>query len=197
MFRFDLVAPSSRTALNAGLAAAPRRFKPGNWPLDKLGRSTMIVARHVLVVGAVVLAGCISAAMAQDAHKMVSPEDIQWGPAPPVLPAGAEAAVLFGDPSKEGLFALRVKFPAGYAVPPHTHPVDEVVTVISGTFKLGMGETADASAATPLPAGSFFALPPETAHFASVDEETVVQITTTGPWALTYVNPADDPRKTQ
>ena len=128
---------------------------------------------------------------------MVSPQDVQWGAAPPVLPPGAEAAVLFGDPGKEGLFALRVKFPAGYAIPPHTHPVDEVVTVVSGTFMLGMGETADQSATTPLAAGSFFALPPEMAHFAYVEEETVVQITTIGPWGLTYVNPEDDPRKTQ
>ena len=82
---------------------------------------------------------------------------------------------MFGDPTKEGLFALRLKFPAGYAVPPHTHPVDEVVTVVSG----------------------FFALPPGMAHFAYIDEETVVQITTNGPWGLKYVNPADDPQKSQ
>jgi quercetin dioxygenase-like cupin family protein len=157
----------------------------------------MNIARQILAIGAVVLAGCVSTAAAQDGHTMTSPEDIQWGAAPPVLPPGAEAAVLFGDPSKEGLFALRVKFPAGYAIPPHTHPVDEVVTVVSGTFKLGMGETADQSATTELPAGSFFALPPKMAHFAFTDEETVVQITTNGPWGLTYVNPEDDPRKTQ
>ena len=157
----------------------------------------MKTAMQVLAIGAVVLASSISIAVSQDAHTMVSPQDIQWGSAPPVLPPGAEAAVLFGDPGKEGLFALRVKFPAGYAIPPHTHPVDEVVTVVSGTFKLGMGETADQSAATPLPAGSFFALPPKMAHFAYVEEETVVQITTIGPWGLTYVNPEDDPRKTQ
>ena len=71
---------------------------------------------------------------------MVTPNDVKWGPAPKVLPAGAQAAALFGDPTKEGLFALRIKFPAGYAIAPHTHPVDEVVTVISGTFNLGMGE---------------------------------------------------------
>lgn len=157
----------------------------------------MKVARQVLAMSAVVLAGFLSTAVAQDAHTLLSPQDIQWGAAPPVLPSGAEAAVLFGDPSKEGLFALRLKVPAGYAIPPHTHPVDEVVTVVSGTFKLGMGETADPGAATAFPAGSFFALPPGTAHFAYADEETVVQITTNGPWGLTYVNPEDDPRKTQ
>lgn len=151
----------------------------------------------LLAIGLIGLAGFASFASAEDAHTMIAPDDIKWGPAPAALPTGAEAAVLFGDPSKEGLFALRLKLPAGYAVPPHTHPADEVVTVVSGTFKLGMGEAADESAATALPAGSLFALPPGTPHFAYIDEETVVQITTNGPWGLTYVDPEDDPRKTQ
>ena len=145
---------------------------------------------------AVALAGIASAAPADtmDGHTIIAPQEIKWGPAPAVLPPGAEAAVLFGDPSKEGLFALRLKLPEGYSVPPHMHPVDEVVTVISGTFSLGMGETADQSKAQPLPAGSFFALPPGEAHYFFIDEETVIQISTVGPWGLTYVNPEDDPR---
>ena len=77
---------------------------------------------------------------------------------------------MFGDPSKEGLFALRLIFPAGYAIAPHTHPAIEVVTVISGTSKLGMGETADPGNTAALPAGSFFALPPGMAHFTYFDE---------------------------
>jgi quercetin dioxygenase-like cupin family protein len=142
------------------------------------------------------LAGVASTAPAgtMEGHSIVSPQKIEWGPAPAVLPPGAEAAVLFGDPSKEGLFALRLKLPAGYRVPPHTHPVDEVVTVISGTFSSGMGETADQSSAQPLPAGSFFALPPGMAHYVFIDEGAIIQINTIGPWGLTYVNPADDPR---
>ena len=141
-------------------------------------------------------AGVASTAPAETmgGHTTVAPQEIKWGPAPAVLPAGAEAAVLFGDPSKEGLFALRLKLPEGYSVPPHTHPVDEVVTVISGTFSLGMGETADQSKAQALPAGSFFALPPGTAHYVFIDEETVIQISTISPWGLTYINPEDDPR---
>ena len=130
-----------------------------------------------------------------DGHTVVAPQEIKWGPAPAVLPPGAEAAVLFGDPTKEGLFAYRLKLPGGYRVPPDTHPVDEVVTVISGTFNLGMGETADQSKAQALPAGSFFALPPGTAHYVFIDEETVIQISTNGPWGLKYVNPGDDPRQ--
>jgi quercetin dioxygenase-like cupin family protein len=133
----------------------------------------------------------------EETHTIVTPSDVQWGAAPPALPPGAEAALLFGDPSKEGPFALRLKFPQGYSVPPHSHPVKEVVTVISGTFGLGMGETADQSKMQSLPAGSFVAMDPGMAHYVSIDGETVIQINTTGPWGVTYVNPEDDPRKTQ
>lgn len=149
---------------------------------------------HLSVAAAVaILLG--APATAQAADKIVSPQEIKWATGPASIPAGAEAAVLYGDPGKEGLFALRLKLPKGYAIPPHTHPKPEVVTVISGTFRLGMGEKADKSKAQALPAGSFFALTPGMAHFASADEDTVIQLNSTGPWSLTYVNPADDPRK--
>ena len=156
-------------------------------PANKLARGTseLFVERHRKGFDA------------RHGHTVVAPQDIKWGPAPEVLPEGAEAAVLFGDPGKEGLFALRLKVPAGYSVPPHTHPTDEVVTVVSGTLHLGMGETADHSKAQSLPAGSFFALPPQSPHFVFADQETVIQISTMGPWGLTYVNPDDDPRKIQ
>jgi quercetin dioxygenase-like cupin family protein len=149
------------------------------------------------LIAAVAVAGVASTAPADtmEGHTIVPPQEIKWGPAPPVLPPGAQAAVLFGDPDEEGLFVLRLKFPAGYSVGPHTHPVDEIVTVISGTFYKGMGETADPSKARPLPAGSFFALPPDTAHYVFMEEETVIQISTVGPWGLTYINPKDDPRQ--
>ncbi|HUH48468.1 MAG TPA: cupin domain-containing protein [Mycoplana sp.] len=147
----------------------------------------------IFVAGLIGFCGIASFALAEGAHTMVAPGDIKWAPAPKVLPAGAEAAVLFGDPTKEGLFAFRLKLPPGYAIPPHTHPAYEVVTVISGTTNLGMGETADRGATRALPAGSFFALPPGMAHYVYFDEETVVQVTTNGPWGIKYVNPADDP----
>jgi quercetin dioxygenase-like cupin family protein len=155
----------------------------------KIGLPTLIA-----VIG---LAGVASTASADtmEGHTIVSPQEIKWGPAPPVLPPGAKAAVLFGDPSKEGLFVLQLNLPEGYRVPPHTHPVHEIVTVISGTFSLGMGEIADQSKAQLLPAGTFFALPPGTAHYAFTDQETVIQISTIGPWKLTYINPKDDPRQ--
>jgi quercetin dioxygenase-like cupin family protein len=149
------------------------------------------------LIAAVALAGVAftTPAATMEGQTSLAPQDIKWGPAPAMLPPGAEAAVLLGDPSKEGLFVLRLKFPKGYRVPPHTHPVDEVLTVISGTFSIGMGKNADQSKARPFPAGSFHALPPGTAHYVSIDEETIVQISTNGPWGLTYVNPKDDPQQ--
>jgi quercetin dioxygenase-like cupin family protein len=149
------------------------------------------------LIAAVAVAGVAftTPADTMEGHSSVSPQDIKWGPAPAMLPPGAEAAVLFGDPSKEGYFVLRLKFPAGYSVAPHTHPVDEVVTVISGTFYEGMGEMADPHKAQPWPAGSFFARPPGMAHYVFAEEETVIQISTVGPWGLTYVNPNDDPQQ--
>ena len=159
----------------------------------------MKIALPTLV--AAVAAACVAStapAYTMEGHTIVPPQEVKWGPAPGVLPPGAEAAVLFGDPREEGFFVLRLKLPASYSVAPHTHPVDEVITVISGTFRLGMGETADQHKAQTLPAGSFFALPPGMAHYVFIDEETVVQISTVGPWELTYINSKDDPRqKTQ
>lgn len=150
-----------------------------------------------LAAFALLSAGALTALAATDPaaeHKMLAPTEIKWGPGPASLPPGAQAAVLYGDPTKDGLFALRLKFPKGYRIPPHTHPKPEIVTVISGTFLFGMGEKADA-AKKALPAGSFISMPPGQTHFAGADEETIVQLNSTGPWAVNYVNPKDDPRK--
>ena len=132
---------------------------------------------------------------AETHHTIVSADAIKWGAAPPSLPAGAQAAVLLGSPAKEGPFVLRLKFPAGYAVPPHRHSKDELVTVISGKFAIGAGEKLDREMATPLPPASFVNLPAGMAHFAMADAETVVQINGVGPFDITYVDPKDDPRK--
>ncbi|HET6467132.1 MAG TPA: cupin domain-containing protein [Geminicoccaceae bacterium] len=158
----------------------------------------MKIMLMTLMAGALVLTGAASSTTAEtaDEHKIFLPQEIEWGPAPASVPPGAEAVVLYGDPGEEGAFALRLKLPADYVIPPHTHPKPEVVTVISGTFALGMGETADRASAETLPAGSFFALPPGMVHHVFADEETVIQINTIGPWSLSYVDPADDPRQT-
>jgi hypothetical protein len=124
---------------------------------------------------------------------VVTPDKIQWGPAPPVFPTGAQFAVLAGDPSKPGPFVVRIKAPDGYRIMPHWHPTGEYVTVISGEFHVGMGDKFDESSLQTLPAGSVAAVPTHHNHYAMTKGETVVQVNSTGPFKLIYVNPADDP----
>jgi len=126
---------------------------------------------------------------------MFTPGDVKWGPGPKSLPPGAEAAVLEGDPTKKGLFVMRLKLPAGYKVAAHTHPRQERITVISGKFQLGHGGKFDEAKLQDLEQGSFFSMPAGMQHFARAAEETVVQLNGEGPWEIKYVNPADDPRK--
>ena len=128
-------------------------------------------------------------------HIMLMPGDLKWGEAPPSLPPGAQLAVLDGDPGKAGLFTVRVKFPDGYKVPPHMHPTDEHLSVVSGTLKAGIGAKWDDASMHALTAGSYAKMPKGTNHFVAAQGETVVQITAMGPFAVTYANPKDDPRK--
>src|SRR3954452_14981396 len=127
-------------------------------------------------------------------HVMFSGADLKWGDAPPSLPAGAKLAVLSGDPGKEGMFTIRLQMPAGYKIPAHTHPTDEIVTVISGTCSFGMGPKYDDASAKEFSAGAFIVLPTGMQHFAGSKAGCVVQVQSTGPFQVTYVNPADDPR---
>src|SRR5262249_333069 len=128
-------------------------------------------------------------------HVALSADQLSWGPAPPALPKGAQIAVLTGDPSKEGLYVVRLKVPAGYKVPAHVHPNDENVTVISGTFNIGMGEKLDESKGQALKTGGFAKISKGMQHYAWFTEDSVIQLHGMGPQGLTYVNPADDPRK--
>jgi len=130
----------------------------------------------------------------QQHHTIVPPNDVKWQPAPPSLRPGAQAALLYGDPSKDGLFAMRLKLPKGYVVAPHSHPRPEVVTVISGALRLKIVD-GDHSKEERLTTGTFLAMPPGMVHEAVADEETVLQLNSFGPWDIVYVNPADDPRK--
>lgn len=123
------------------------------------------------------------------------PDDLKWQDGPPSLPPGAKFAVLEGDPNKPGPFVFRVKVPDGYKIPPHTHPKHERVTVISGTFHLGMGDKFDGSKTEALPAGTYGTWPAGMKHFVWCKGETVVQFHGEGPWTIEYVNATDDPRK--
>jgi quercetin dioxygenase-like cupin family protein len=119
---------------------------------------------------------------------------IKWKEVPASLPKGAQIAVLEGDPTKEGPFVFRVKVPDGYRVPPHTHPKTERITVIAGTFNIGMGKKFDSQSMRSMPAGTYGYWPAGMAHFVSAKGETVLQFHGTGPWTINYIDPADDPR---
>ena len=155
------------------------------------------MTRHLTIVAAGVLAVCgaVVAAGAQATHVMVNPDGITWGPGPASLPAGAQAAVLEGDPAKPGAFTMRIKMPDGYAIAPHWHPADEHVTVLQGTFVMGLGDKVDRSKGHELRAGAFAMMPTGTRHFAWTKGETIIQLHGTGPWGVTYVNASDDPRR--
>ncbi len=129
-------------------------------------------------------------------HIMVTPAEVKWGDCPPSIPAGAKCANIEGDRSAPNvLFTYRLKMPDKYRIAPHFHPADEHLTVISGTFKMGLGEKFDEKSMKPMVAGSFMVMPKGAPHYAMTDGETVLQVHAIGPWGLTYVNPADDPRK--
>lgn len=119
---------------------------------------------------------------------------VDWKPAPAVFPAGAQMIVLQGDPGGNALFTVRLRFPDGYKLPAHTHPTDEHVTVISGMFEVGMGKKLDETRTMKLTAGGFVTAPANEAHYAIARGVTVVQVHAMGPFALTYVDPADTPR---
>jgi hypothetical protein len=133
-------------------------------------------------------------AASSPAVAQMNPSDMKWGPAPPGLPAGAQLAVLSGNPEKEGMFTMRVKFPAGYTVPPHHHPADELVTVIEGDFMLGMGDTFDKTKMAAMKPGGYAVAAKTMNHYVTSANGGIVQITSHGPFQIIYANPKDDPR---
>ena len=128
------------------------------------------------------------------AQAVHSTSDTKWGPAPPFLPTGAQAGVVQGDPGAAGEYTIRLQMPDGYIIPPHSHPTDENVTVLSGTLMLGMGDEIDRPAAARLTAGGFAIAKANAHHYAIAVGPTVVQVHGMGPFAITYVRAADDPR---
>lgn len=154
------------------------------------------------VVVTFVVSAAVSSSHADEGKKTAAKPDavsinaaeIKWGDAPPVLPKGAKLAVMTGDPSKKGPFAVRLKMPAGYKVPPHWHTQDEQLTILSGIFLLHMGDTMDAGGHE-LTAGGYHFLPGKMHHAAETKAETIVQLQGMGPFDIHYLDPADDPSK--
>ncbi|MGH7663132.1 MAG: nuclear transport factor 2 family protein [Gemmatimonadaceae bacterium] len=139
------------------------------------------------------IAAAAEPAAMSTAHAMLAPGEFQWRDGPASLP-GTRVAVLEGNPAEPGPFTMRISAPAEVTIPPHWHPGVEHITVVAGRFHLGMGETADWSKAKAIAPHGFAYMPPRMAHFARLDAGTTIQLHGTGPWSLTYVNPADDPR---
>jgi quercetin dioxygenase-like cupin family protein len=137
-----------------------------------------------------------SAAVAQaPAHVMDSLGAAKWGPAPPLLPPGAQIAVLSGDPTKAERYTVRLKFPANYDIPAHSHPEDENVTVVSGELFMQMGTKLDRKTGMGLGVGGYALMPAHANHAAYTKSETTIVLYGQGPVEFKYVNPGDDPRR--
>lgn len=155
---------------------------------------------YVAALAALLCAGALvftsRAQTGSSAKHAFTPDAIPYGPAPPSVPAGAQLAVLEGNPGDmTGDYTVRLKMPNGYRVAPHWHPNRENVTVITGTFKVGMGDRFDESKMGDFPAGSFAYLDPDMHHYAMASGEVVVQIHGASPFQINYVNPEDDPSR--
>ena len=155
----------------------------------------LMIAAVGLLCG-VGLAVTIGAQTASSEKHVFMPDAIPYGPAPAFVVAGAQLAVLEGNPgAASGDYTIRLKMPDGYRIAPHWHPQRENVTVISGTFKVGMGDSFDESKMGAFPAGSFAFLDPDMHHYAMASGEVIVQVHGSAPLQFNYVNPADDPSK--
>jgi hypothetical protein len=140
------------------------------------------------------LAFAIGAQNGSSEKHTFTPDSIQYGPAPAFLNPGAQLAVLEGNPgASSGDYTVRLKMPDGYRIAPHWHPLRENVTVISGTFKVGMGDSFEVMKMVAFPAGSFAYLDPDMHHYAMASGEVVVQVHGMSPLQFNYVDPNDDP----
>jgi hypothetical protein len=144
----------------------------------------------LLLTVSTLLAATATGAQAKSAH-------MKWMAGPPGLPAGSTFTVVKGDPGKAGEFVILAKLPANYTVPPHHHPTDEIVRVMdAGSLSYGMGDKLDKSNAGSLTKGYHVTMQAGMNHWVFTgDSPTEIQVSGTGPFAITYVNPADDPRK--
>jgi uncharacterized RmlC-like cupin family protein len=148
------------------------------------------------MLGVLCLCAVLLGAQSGSHPNAFTPDQVKYGPVPPFIAPGAQLAVLEGDPTaSSGDFTVRLKMPAGYKIAPHWHPNRENVTVISGNFKVGMGDKFDTTTMRLFPAGSFAYLDPDMHHYAMASGNTVVQVHGQSPLQFNYVNPTDDPSK--
>jgi hypothetical protein len=153
-------------------------------------RTTLATLCLLLLLG-----GCERRSDRDTATQTATDTALDWRPAPPALPAGARAAVLEGDPGKPGPFRIRLEMPGGYEVRPHHHPMSEHIEVLEGTILLGRGKDWADDKLNPLAVGDKADVAPKEPHFVRAKERTVIGVRSAGPFEITYINPADDPRK--
>ncbi len=141
-------------------------------------------SKFIFTLTSFALSGIVQAA---SIHPILPDSGLNWKDSKHV-PPGAQVAILSGDPTKKGEFIARIKLPANYTIPPHSHPVNEYDTVLSGTLYLGTGYKLDTNKGTALPAGSYVEIPSKAVHYTWTKEETILQISGIGPWGTQYVD---------
>jgi hypothetical protein len=119
---------------------------------------------------------------------------LAWGPPPAGLPTGARYAVVSGDPTKAGPFTVRIDMPPDYTVRPHFHPASEEVRLLEGTLHLGHGKKFDPGAFKEVTADQPVTIAAKEPHFVHAASRVVVEVQSTGPYAITYIDRKDDPR---
>ena len=144
-----------------------------------------------MAIALLLLGATAASAQSASGPTIVKPMALQWNPFAP----GIELAVLSGDPSKAGLYTIRLRLADGTKIAPHWHPEDENVTVMRGGFSAGMGDKFEDAALQDLPPGSYVLMPKNMHHFAKATGQTVLQLHGQGPFVINYVNPEDDPAK--
>lgn len=158
----------------------------------------MRATTRIFTAFAILVAGSLYVVQSQtQKHVLDSPDMVSWSAAPPMIPAGAQIAVLSGNPMGSGAYSIRLKFPANYAIPAHSHPTDENVVVVSGALTFGMGDklAKDGAGNKTLAVGGYALMPANMNHYAFTGaEETTIVLYGQGPVEFKYVNPADDPR---
>ena len=138
----------------------------------------------------IVPALCAAALIATNAEA----KSLKWMDGPPSLPSGVKMAVVSGDPGKKGMFAIQLKMPADYAVPPHSHPTNEIVKVVSGKLHYGMSDKLDMAKAKTLTVGHTATMKAKMNHWVHAPAPATVQVSGMGPFEITYADPTDDPR---
>lgn len=136
--------------------------------------------------------GSVFSETSEKIHYII-PNQLKWE-STPALPKNIQVAILFGDPNRDAPLVMRLKIPAGTKIAPHWHPIDENITVLTGSLNVGMGDNFETANGAKFPTGSFISIPAKHHHYAWFTEDTVLQLNNFGRWQIIYVNPKDDPR---